>query len=526
MVLSKKTLILLCMILLFGTFLRVHSLGEKSYWLDESVSVFQAERPVADIMKMMHDDMAQPLHTLLLKGWILLFGSSEAATRSLSAVLGVLLILVVYLLGRELFDEQVGLFAALFVAVSPALVWFSQETRPYMLFTFFTACSYCFLIRYLRRTKMIDAVLYVISSVAFLYANAYGVFVLFTQNVLFVISLLPPRPLLLSPPLLSCRPLFSLHRWIAKKKTKLVHWLLLQIAIVLTFAPGLCLIYYQYFNNIAQLTWIPPLDALALVSIFCDLFGSPILLLLALAIFVAASLSRKPEQYPRESIHLLVLWMAVPLTILTVYSLAMKPLLVYRYVLFIVPAIALLLSYAVCRLSIQWYVRFILAAVIVFTALPVVLHSYHDGDKADWRGAAQYLQQHVVVGDRILVHPGYLQVPFIYYYGPDCFHPPTGYECVQLRLCSYERYAVLSPLRFDGCCNDTTAVLTHSNVDGSTHANPTVETSAVLGDVIGGVVWLVVEEHSRDTGAVAYLQAKRNLTRVHELSKITLYRFE
>ncbi|HIH23736.1 TPA: hypothetical protein HA251_01750 [Candidatus Woesearchaeota archaeon] len=509
---SKKTLILLFLILLLGAFLRVHSLGEKSYWLDESISVFQAERPVSDIVKMMHDDMAQPLHTLLLKGWILLFGSSETATRSLSAVFGVLLILVVYLLGRELFDEQVGLFGALFAAVSPALVWFSQEARPYMIFAFFTVCSYYFLVRYLRRAKAVDAVLYALSSIAFLYSNAYGVFVLFTQNIIFLLSLLPPRPFF---------PILPFRRWDMKKRTRLVRWLLLQIAIVLAFALGLWLIYYQYFNNIAQLGWIPPLDALSLVSIFSDVFGSPLLFLLALAIFVVASLLRRPKQYPRENILLLVLWIAVPLAILMVYSWFVKPLLVYRYVLFVVPAICLLLASAMCMISGNRYVRLAIAAVLVLAALPVVLHSYDAGDKADWRGAAQYLQQHADAGARIIVHPGYLQVPFLYYYGPVCFHPPVGYRYVQLRLCSYERYAVLSPLRFDGCCDDTTAVLTRLDASGDVP-----ERSEVLGTMHDGVIWLVVEEHSRDGGMIAYLQAKKNLTHLREFNKIVLYRFE
>ena len=45
-----------------------------------------------------------PIHDLMLHGWIALFGSSMTAMRSLSAVFGVVSILLVYLAVCELFE--------------------------------------------------------------------------------------------------------------------------------------------------------------------------------------------------------------------------------------------------------------------------------------------------------------------------------------------------------------------------------------------------------------------------------------
>ena len=47
-----------------------------------------------------------PIHDLMLHGWIALFGSSMTAMRALSAVFGVVSILLVYLVVCELFAQS------------------------------------------------------------------------------------------------------------------------------------------------------------------------------------------------------------------------------------------------------------------------------------------------------------------------------------------------------------------------------------------------------------------------------------
>ena len=65
--------------------------------------------------------------------WTRLFGTGEVGIRSLSALAGTATIVVVYLAGRELLSRRAGLIAAAIVAVSPAMIWFSQDARAYAL---------------------------------------------------------------------------------------------------------------------------------------------------------------------------------------------------------------------------------------------------------------------------------------------------------------------------------------------------------------------------------------------------------
>ena len=58
-------------------------------------------------------------------------GSSELGLRSLSAVWGVLAVVLDWLIGRRLFGSLAATLAALLLAVAPLAVYYSQEVRMY-----------------------------------------------------------------------------------------------------------------------------------------------------------------------------------------------------------------------------------------------------------------------------------------------------------------------------------------------------------------------------------------------------------
>ena len=78
-------------------------------------------------------DTNPPLYYTLQKFWLLWFGRSEGALRSLSAVLGSGSILLVYGLGEALSSARLGLLVAFLLAISPLHIEYSQEARAYTL---------------------------------------------------------------------------------------------------------------------------------------------------------------------------------------------------------------------------------------------------------------------------------------------------------------------------------------------------------------------------------------------------------
>jgi 4-amino-4-deoxy-L-arabinose transferase-like glycosyltransferase len=113
---------------------RAVSLEVQSLWRDEADAMRFATAPLEEVLSnFARHGWNGPLYFLLLRGWIALTGTSMLALRFFSLFFGVLCVPLVYVLGRRLFGRSVGLTAALLVAASPYLTWYSQEVKMYTL---------------------------------------------------------------------------------------------------------------------------------------------------------------------------------------------------------------------------------------------------------------------------------------------------------------------------------------------------------------------------------------------------------
>lgn len=143
----RPSLILIVWLLL-ATGLRFHNLDAQSFWNDEGNSARLSERSVALIIEGTASDVHPPLYYILLRGFRSLLGESEFALRSLSAFAGVLFVattvplarLFVYFGGGRISAEFESL-TLLIAATSPAIVYYSQETRMYTLLPLLAALS-------------------------------------------------------------------------------------------------------------------------------------------------------------------------------------------------------------------------------------------------------------------------------------------------------------------------------------------------------------------------------------------------
>jgi mannosyltransferase len=120
-------------------------------WLDEALSVEIASRPLQDLPELLRRDGAPPLYYLLLHCWVALFGDSEVAARSLSAVLGALTLPLAWLLGRRVGGRPAAVALLLLLATSPFAVRYSTEARMYTLVMLLVVAGTLALLRVLER---------------------------------------------------------------------------------------------------------------------------------------------------------------------------------------------------------------------------------------------------------------------------------------------------------------------------------------------------------------------------------------
>ncbi|MBD1911185.1 MULTISPECIES: glycosyltransferase family 39 protein [unclassified Leptolyngbya] len=94
-----------------------------------------------------------PLYFLLTRGWMSLFGSSVAAIRSLSVLLGLLLLPALYGLCRQIDPlPRMAELALALVSISPYFIAYSREARPYSLWALALVLGCGALARALHRT--------------------------------------------------------------------------------------------------------------------------------------------------------------------------------------------------------------------------------------------------------------------------------------------------------------------------------------------------------------------------------------
>ncbi len=139
---QKQSLLIylaLSAVTLLGAGFRFYEIGKQPLWLDEAFSVWMGQHSIPQIITLtIAIDQHPPLYHFLLHLWIGIGGNSEAWTRSLSALFGILTIIVVFFLGKTLSGPVTGLLAALVLALSPFHIQYGQETRVY---TFLALCA-------------------------------------------------------------------------------------------------------------------------------------------------------------------------------------------------------------------------------------------------------------------------------------------------------------------------------------------------------------------------------------------------
>ena len=122
-------------------------------WLDEALSVNIAQLPPGELLQALRQDGHPPLYYLLLHAWTAAFGTSDAAVRSLSAVVGIVSLPLAWLAGRRRGGPLLGWILVAVVALSPYAVRYSTETRMYSLVITLVLAGYLLLDDVVRRGR-------------------------------------------------------------------------------------------------------------------------------------------------------------------------------------------------------------------------------------------------------------------------------------------------------------------------------------------------------------------------------------
>ena len=393
-IMSSRYIQLLLSLTLIGFFLRFYNLGYNSLWLDEASTLTIAVNSIPDIWQTTMAGEFNPPLFYWIEHLMLVFGYSEAVLRFIPALLGVLTIPLIYLIGKEFMDRNVGIIAAAAFALSPFLIYYSQEARAYSMMLFLVAFAMVFYLKALKSNGQRDWALFGILSALAFWSHFYAL-VIIGALVLYALYMQIPkirkdpglgRPLVIAGGIFGilCLPLIVVTIQLFAKRT--------------TSGPTF---------------GIPGPDLI--IATFAQISGSEtamyILLLLFIAGFIQAFLIDKNKGIFLLSLTILTFVISVFLS----YRIPMQPryLIFLTIVFFITIAFTYTFFYSLIRSPWVVYGFIILLVMVNATMLP----GYYSGYvKEDWRGLSGQIQQQTRPGDFVVVVPMYVSQPLDYYY--------------------------------------------------------------------------------------------------------------
>ena len=138
----RGTLLAVVALTALGGALRFATLDVQSLSGDEGVTSALLRMPLGEMLDTIPDsESTPPLYYVLAWLWAKVAGQGEVGLRSLPALLGTAAVPATWAAGRALASDRVGVVAAGLAAVSPLLVWYSQEARAYALLVLLAALS-------------------------------------------------------------------------------------------------------------------------------------------------------------------------------------------------------------------------------------------------------------------------------------------------------------------------------------------------------------------------------------------------
>lgn len=387
------------LILVLALFLRLIGLNQ-SLWLDEAINVVYAQS--SDfwwfVTKYPIGDFHPPGWFAILWIWGQLFGFSEIAVRLPSVILGVTTVWLTYLLGKQLFNKKVALFASLLLAIAPLHVYYSQEARMYVFAAFAVTSSFYFLNGLILK-KSWAGLGYITSLVLVLYSDYLAYLVIPAQFIYLI--------------------------WVKKlRRDILVNFLISGLA----FIPWLGIFPAQLQTGINTASNLPGW-AQVVGSSFKDLFLIPVktffgritfsdkIFYIIISGFVGGVFGvlfiyglKKID----SATKLLISWIFIPLILSFLISFFV-PVLAYFRMIFILPAFYLILGKSLESLSRKISLSiFIIICLISFSSL-MAYYLNPKFQREDWKGAVKFVSDNLDNQTAVIFENSEIPAPVRYY---------------------------------------------------------------------------------------------------------------
>ncbi|PKL65757.1 MAG: glycosyl transferase [Methanomicrobiales archaeon HGW-Methanomicrobiales-3] len=418
--LSSRYVQLLLSLTVIGLILRFFNLGYNSLWLDEASTLTFASMSLPGIWEATTGGEFNPPLFYWTEHIMLLFGNSEVILRFVPALLGVLTIPLVYVIGKEFYDRNVGIIAAAAVTFSPFLIFYSQEARAYSMGLFLIVASLVFFLKALKTNRISHWILFGSLSALAFWSHFYTL-VITGSLVLYAFTVKISE---FKKDIVSCKPL-----------------VLAGATFILLSLPLIVVTVELFAKRTASAPTFGIEGAGIIIETFRQLSGfSEIVMYLFLLLFVIGIVQAFLTERNKGIFLVALTFLPFAISWFLSYRIPMMP----RYLIILAPfffigiAMAYKPIYNLARS--RWVVYgFMAMLVLLSVTTPFFMSYYSTYSKEDWRNFSKQVSQITTRGDLVVVAPGYIYQPFDYYYsnstdGTYEFRADNGETLESLRL--------------------------------------------------------------------------------------------
>ena len=362
--------------------------GKPSLWFDEGATISaSASRTLPELWRLLgHIDAVHGLYYLMMHGWFALFPPTEFFSRLPSALAIGAAAAGVTVFTRQFSGRATAVCAGIVFAILPRTTWAGMEARSY---AFAAAAAIWLTVLLVAAVRRDSPRLWVC------YALAFMLSILLNLNLVLLVPAYAVAVPLLAPQ--------------TSRKSPVIWWAVTSAVAVGAMTPFILFAHDQVW----QVNWIYPVSwHYAFDIILRQYFDHSVPFAVLSGVVIVAAVAarvagvRPPPGDTRRLLIICAAWIVIPTGLVVIYSAISEPVYYPRYLIFTVPAMAVVL--AVCIVTIArrpWPIAGVVVAFAV-AAVPNYLFTQrwpYAKEGWDYSQVADLISSHAAPGDCLMV---------------------------------------------------------------------------------------------------------------------------
>ncbi|PCH69137.1 MAG: hypothetical protein COC01_02290 [Bacteroidetes bacterium] len=406
--------------------IRFYKIDDASLWVDEAFSIFYAQQPISNIIERATQGVNPPFYNILLHYWIKLWGISELATRSLSALFSVASIVLIFKFGKRYFNLQTAVFSAGILLVSNIHQFYAHEARGFAMVSFLCLWSFYVYLDLFKSSTKAKIVLLAIINALLLYSHLVTIFLLLSQLI---------------------GAVFLFRR----NKEGLKSYLLSKLLTLLLYLPWIYVIFniYEKYTTGNMVSWLQVPGISDLKWLFVQfasnkwlIYGYLVLIVFSVFLLVQKKLFTS-KQVDRNKFWILILWGFFPVLACFIFS-QFIPVFWPRYLMYSSVGLILFVSYLISILPFKSSIRTLI--FLFFFSISFGVQNLNPYKGENWKQAVPIVHENCTNNSLIIVSAWYCHRVFAYYYDRNSFE---DYESTVSRLKDLKAHCINNGAGFE-----------------------------------------------------------------------------